>query len=65
VFEEQIGGTLDEPEISNGSVLAKTLVQPLKTLVGRLLPGKRCTEPFYSGTVPPPPSKETENETTP
>lgn len=60
LFRERITGTLAEPDISHGGVLAKTLVQPVKTLVRGLLPGKRCLKPFYSGAVPVPPPPDEE-----
>ena len=58
LFRERITGTLTEPDISNGGVLAKVLVQPLKTLVSGLLPGKRCIKPFYTGAVKQPPHQD-------
>ncbi len=54
LFRERITGTLAEPDISNGGVLAKVLLQPLKTLAGKLLPGRRCIKPFYTGVIAPP-----------
>ncbi len=60
LFRERITGTLAEPDISNGGVLAKTLLLPLKTLASSLLPGRRCIKPFYSGSVAAPPEHPNE-----
>lgn len=54
LFHERVGGSLEQPTIAHGGVIAKTLVQPLKTLASEVLPGKRCIQPFYEGRVPAP-----------
>jgi uncharacterized protein involved in outer membrane biogenesis len=58
-YVEVIRGTLDDPQVRAGSILAKTVVSPITAVLdgaAKLL-GPDCT-PFYTGAVAPPPKAD-------